>query len=101
MKLGTSSLRRKMQAKFHMNATNIEPLNGNIDTRLKKLNDGQYDCIILAEAGLSRLDFLIQNQNYKRLDHVTCSGQGVLAGPMEGRVMQLKASLSHLKYIKI
>ena len=79
MKLGTSSLRRKMQAKFHMSATNIEPLNGNIDTRLKKLNDGQYDCIILAEAGLSRLDFLIQNQNYKRLNHLTCSGQGVLA----------------------
>ena len=79
MKLGTSSLRRKMQAKFHMNATNIETLNGNIDTRIKKLNDGQYDCIILAEAGLSRLDFLIQNQNYKRLDHATCSGQGVLA----------------------
>ena len=79
MKLGTSSLRRKMQAKFHMNATNIEPLNGNIDTRLKKLNDGQYDCIILAEAGLSRLDFLIQNQNYQSLDHPTCSGQGVLA----------------------
>ena len=79
MKLGTSSLRRKMQAKFHMSATNIKPLNGNIDTRLKKLNDGQYDCIILAEAGLSRLDFLIQNQNYKRLNHLTCSGQGVLA----------------------
>jgi len=79
MKLGTSSLRRKMQAKFHMSATNIEPLNGNIDTRLKKLNDGQYDCIILAEAGLSRLDFLLQNQNYKRLNHLTCSGQGVLA----------------------
>ena len=79
MKLGTSSLRRKMQAKFYMSATNIEPLNGNIDTRLKKLNDGQYDCIILAEAGLSRLEFLLQNQNYKRLDHLTCSGQGVLA----------------------
>jgi len=79
MKLGTSSLRRKMQAKFHLSASNIEPLNGNIDTRLKKLNDGQYDCIILAEAGLSRLDFLIKNQNYKRLNHVTCSGQGVLA----------------------
>ena len=78
MKLGTSSLRRKMQAKFHMSATNIEPLNGNIDTRLKKLNDGQYDCIILAEAGLSRLEFL-QNQNYKKLNHLTCSGQGVLA----------------------
>ena len=79
MKLGTSSLRRKMQAKFHLSATNIEPLNGNIDTRLKKLNDGQYDCVILAEAGLSRLDFLVKNQNYKRLNHLTCSGQGVLS----------------------
>ena len=38
MKLGTSSLRRIMQAKFHMNAKNIQLLNGNIDTRIKKLN---------------------------------------------------------------
>ena len=79
MKLGTSSLRRIMQAKFHMNAKNIQLLNGNIDTRIKKLNDGMYDCIILAEAGLSRLSSLLQKQNYKQLEHITCSGQGVLA----------------------
>ena len=57
----------------------IEPLNGNIDTRIKKLNDGQYDCIILAEAGLSRLNFLLNGQNFLSLSHMTCSGQGVLA----------------------
>ena len=79
MKLGTSSLRRIMQAKFHMNAKNIQLLNGNIDTRIKKLNDGMYDCIILAEAGLSRLSSLLEKQNYKQLEHLTCSGQGVLA----------------------
>ena len=79
MKLGTSSLRRIMQAKFHMNAKNIQLLNGNIDTRIKKLNDGMYDCIILAEAGLSRLSFLLEKQNYKQLEQITCSGQGVLA----------------------
>ena len=79
MKLGTSSLRRIMQAKFHMNAKNIQLLNGNIDTRIKKLNDGKYDCIILAEAGLSRLSSLLEKQNYKQLEHITCSGQGVLA----------------------
>ena len=79
MKLGTSSLRRIMQAKFHMNAKNIQLLNGNIDTRIKKLNDGMYDCIILAEAGLSRLSSLLVKQNYKQLEHITCSGQGVLA----------------------
>ena len=79
MKLGTSSLRRIMQAKFHMNAKNIQLLNGNIDTRIKKLNDGMYDCIVLAEAGLSRLSSLLEKQNYKQLEHITCSGQGVLA----------------------
>ena len=55
MKLGTSSLRRIMQAKFHMNAKNIQLLNGNIDTRIKKLDEDQYDSIILAKAGLVSL----------------------------------------------
>ena len=79
MKLGTSSLRRKMQAKFHLGSNNICALNGNIDTRLKKLNDGLYDCIILAEAGLSRLNNLLKDQNYIELSYITCSGQGALA----------------------
>ena len=79
MKLGTSSLRRKMQAKFHLKAKNIVNLNGNIDTRIRKLNEGSYDCIILAEAGLSRLRYLLEDQNYIRLNHLTCSGQGALA----------------------
>ena len=79
MKLGTSSLRRQMQAKFHLSSNNIYPLNGNIDTRLKKLNDGLYDCIILAEAGLSRLNNLLKDQNYIELSYITCSGQGALA----------------------
>ena len=79
MRLGTSSLRRKMQAKFHLKAKNIVNLNGNIDTRIRKLNEGSYDCIILAEAGLSRLQYLLEDQNYIRLNHLTCSGQGALA----------------------
>ena len=79
MKLGTSSLRRKMQAKFHLKAKNIMNLNGNIDTRIQKLNEGIYDCIILAEAGLSRLQYLLEDQNYIKLNHLTCSGQGALA----------------------
>ena len=96
MKLGTSSLRRIMQAKFHMNAKNIQLLNGNIDTRIKKLNDGMYDCIILAEAGLSRLSSLLEKQNYKQLEHITCSGQGVLAVQWkEGSIVEdfIKSSL--------
>ena len=68
-----------MQARFHLLSNDIYPLNGNIDTRLKKLNDGIYDCIILAEAGLSRLDYLLSGHSYLKLNHMTCSGQGALS----------------------
>lgn len=53
--IGTSSLRRQAQL-LHLNpAFNIQPLRGNINTRLRKLNEGQYDAIILAYAGVKRL----------------------------------------------
>ena len=79
MKLGTSSLRRKMQAKLHLGAKNVVPLSGNVDTRIKKLNKGEYDCIILAEAGCQRLEIDFENLNYIKLDYLSCAGQGVLA----------------------
>lgn len=54
-KVGTSSLRRKSQlAKLRPDIV-IEDLRGNLDTRLRKLDEGQYDAIILASAGLNRL----------------------------------------------
>ncbi len=53
--IGTSSLRRMAQLKRFRPDLNIESLRGNLDTRLKKLDDGLYDAIILAVAGLNRL----------------------------------------------
>ena len=79
MKLGTSSLRRKMQAKFYLGAKNVVPISGNVDTRINKLNSGDYDCIILAEAGCQRLKIDFEDLNYIELGHLTCAGQGVLA----------------------
>ena len=73
MKIGTSSLRRKLQSKFFLEATEIDNLNGNVDTRIKKLNDGEYDCIILAKAGCERLEL---NLNYSELEHLTSISQG-------------------------
>ena len=73
MKIGTSSLRRKMQSKFFLEATEIDNLNGNVDTRIKKLNDGEYDCIILAKAGCERLEL---DLNYLELEHLTNISQG-------------------------
>ncbi|MDR1648567.1 MAG: hydroxymethylbilane synthase [Zoogloeaceae bacterium] len=53
--VGTSSLRRESLLRRHYPQLVIESLRGNLDTRLKKLDDGQYDAILLAAAGLIRL----------------------------------------------
>ena len=54
-RIGTSSLRRQCQIKMLMPDANIIPLRGNVNTRLDKLDAGDYDAIILAYAGLKRL----------------------------------------------
>jgi hydroxymethylbilane synthase len=53
--VGTSSLRRLVQLRHIRPDLRIEPLRGNLDTRLRKLDEGQYDAIVLAAAGLKRL----------------------------------------------
>src|SRR5688500_11914333 len=53
--VGTSSLRRLVLLKALRPDLKIEPLRGNLDTRLRKLDEGQYDAIVLAAAGLKRL----------------------------------------------
>src|SRR5208282_5260581 len=54
-RIGTSSLRRQAQLKAVRPDLEIHPLRGNVDTRLRKLEAGEYDAIILAAAGLNRL----------------------------------------------
>jgi hydroxymethylbilane synthase len=54
-RVGTSSLRRQAQLKAVRPDLDIQPLRGNVDTRLRKLEQGEYDAIILASAGLKRL----------------------------------------------
>jgi hydroxymethylbilane synthase len=54
-RVGTSSLRRQAQLKALRPDLEIHPLRGNVDTRLRKLEAGEYDAIILAAAGLNRL----------------------------------------------
>jgi hydroxymethylbilane synthase len=55
--VGTSSLRRQCQLAARRPDLRIEPLRGNVNTRLRKLDEGDYDAIILAAAGLKRLGF--------------------------------------------
>jgi hydroxymethylbilane synthase len=54
-RVGTSSLRRQAQLKAVRSDLVIHPLRGNVDTRVRKLEEGEYDAIILAAAGLTRL----------------------------------------------
>ncbi len=54
-RVGTSSLRRQAQLKVARPDLVIHPLRGNVDTRIRKLQEGEYDAIILAAAGLTRL----------------------------------------------
>lgn len=53
--IGTSSLRREAFCNHYKKNLNIKPIRGNIDTRIKKVIDGQYDATIMAEAGINRL----------------------------------------------
>jgi hydroxymethylbilane synthase len=76
--LGTSSPRRAAQLeKLYANLNVvIKPIRGNIDSRLKKLDNGEYDAIILAEAGLQALSIV---REYTRLPIVPAVGQGIIA----------------------
>lgn len=55
-KVGTTSLRRSMQIKSIRSDLDTESLRGNVQTRIKRLKDGDFDAIILATAGVNRLD---------------------------------------------
>ena len=74
--IGTSSLRRKAQLARYYPSYACKQIRGNIDTRMKKLADGEFDGIVLAEAGLERLNHLV---NRKRLPFVPSPNQGIIA----------------------
>jgi len=79
-KVGTSSLRRSAQLRQARPGLVIEPVRGNLDTRLRKLDQGQYDAILLAAAGLKRLGWEDRIAEILSPD-VICPavGQGALA----------------------
>src|SRR6185295_18028072 len=63
-RVGTSSMRRSCQLRHLRPDLEIAELRGNVDTRLRKLHEGQYDAIVLAAAGLDRLGLADQVTEY-------------------------------------
>ncbi len=79
-RVGTSSLRRSVQLIAMHRGVSIETLRGNLDTRLRKLDEGQYDTIILAAAGLRRLGWADRISELIPVDvMIPAVGQGALA----------------------
>ena len=77
--VGTSSLRRQVLLQALRPDLNIQPLRGNLDTRLRKLDEGQYDAIVLAAAGLKRLHLQARiRQIFSAVEMLPAAGQGAL-----------------------
>lgn len=80
MKVGTSSVRRSIQFMSLYHEAKVEAVRGNVLTRLKKLESGQYDALILAAAGLKRLGLEDRIGMYFDVDEIMpAAGQGILA----------------------
>lgn len=79
-RLGTASLRRQAQALALRPDLKIEMLRGNVDTRLRKLAEGEFDAILLAVSGLNRLGFDgVIRERLSLDDFLPAPGQGALA----------------------
>lgn len=79
--VGTSSARRKSQILAFRSDVEIKDLRGNVPTRIQKLRDGQYDAILLAKAGVSRLELDLSDLHVEVLDpkvFIPAPAQGVL-----------------------
>ncbi len=98
-RVGTSSLRRQAQLLHRRPDLKIEMLRGNLDTRLRKLRDGEFDAIVLAAAGLKRMGWAEQITEYLPSEvSLPAIGQGALG--LEGRrddafVRGILAALDH------
>lgn len=95
--VGTSSLRRESQLRARFPHLVIKPLRGNLDTRLSKLDAGEYDAIILATAGLKRLGLADRIRSSIELtDSLPSAGQGALGIETLDQSAELKQWLAPL-----
>jgi len=100
-RIGSSSLRRESLLKHFAPSVKSEPLRGNVPTRVQKLADGLYDAIVLAEAGVTRLQlelsaFVVLRLNPRRWP--CAPGQGAVAVQCradDDRVLPVLAKLNH------
>ena len=98
--IGTSSMRRSCQIQALRPQIKVETLRGNVNTRLQKLDEGQYDAIILAVAGLKRLNLAHRITQFLSIDEsLPAVGQGALGIECRRNDYILKEKLSILEHL--
>ena len=96
-RIGSSSLRRVAQLKMLRPDLQIDPLRGNINTRLAKLGGGEYDAIVLAAAGLERLGLEDQiSQLFTPIEMLPAVAQGVIGIECPAENVDLRSILARL-----
>ena len=97
--IGSSSLRRVTQLLSLRPDLRVEPLRGNLDTRLRKLDEGGYHAIVLAAAGLKRLGLAQRVRALFEVDQMLpCAGQGALGLEVRADDAALAAALDRLAH---
>ena len=95
--VGTSSLRRVVQLLAVRPDLQIEPLRGNLDTRLRKLDEGGFDAIVLAAAGLMRLGLAERiRARFEPAQMIPAAGQGALGIEVREDATELRAQLAQM-----
>ncbi|WP_042413912.1 hydroxymethylbilane synthase [Comamonas aquatica] len=98
--VGTSSLRRQVLLQALRPDLKIEPLRGNLDTRLRKLDEGQYDAIVLAAAGLKRLGMTDRIRSiFEPTAMLPAAGQGALGIEIRTDRQDLAQALAPLVHL--
>lgn len=76
--IGTSSLRRAVQVSRKRQDLIVKPIRGNVETRIQKIQDGTFDGVVLAQAGINRLGIDIKYSPLSAIDFPPSPGQGAL-----------------------
>jgi hydroxymethylbilane synthase len=98
-RVGTSSLRRVVQLGALRPDLDVQPLRGNLDTRLRKLDEGAYDAIVLAAAGLMRLGLAARiRSRFEPAQMLPCAGQGALGIEVRSDAHALRERLGQLTH---
>jgi len=95
--VGTSSYRREYQLKNKRTDLNYKLIRGNVDTRIKKMENGDYDAIILSKAGIDSLKINDKiTEEFETDDLIPCAGQGIIAIQCKDNDVEIKKLLEKI-----